>query len=86
MEEKLVTPIDSTINFFEFLNKEKFKSDNLYLDFSKLWKNPPSDKLKEKIRRWLISGKRVETLFTLISFYFMEEIKNEEKKRNKNDN
>ena len=81
MGKEMITPIDTAIDFFESLNREEFKSDYLYLDFSKLWKNSPSEELKEKIRRWLISGKRVETLFTLISFHFMEEIKNEEKKR-----
>ena len=80
-----MTPIDSTIDFFQFLNKEKFKSDNLYLDFSKLWKNPPSDELKEKIRRWLISGKRIESLFTLISYHFLYEI-NKKVEENKIDN
>ena len=80
-----MTPIDSTIDFFQFLNKEKFKSDNLYLDFSKLWKNPPSDELKEKIRRWLISGKRIESLFTLISYHFLDEI-NKKVEENKIDN
>ena len=74
MEKKMVTPIDSAIDFFEILSKQEFKSEQLYLDFSKLWKNPPSEELKEKIRRWLISGKRIESLFTLISYHFLDEI------------
>ena len=82
MTKKMTTPVDSAIDFFEILNKEPFKSDQLYLDFATLWKNPPSDELKEKIRRWTSSGNRVESLFTLISFHFLEEIK----KKNKNDN
>ena len=88
MEKKMDTPIDSAIDFFEILNKEKFRSSYLYLDFSKLWKTPPSDELKEKIRRWLASGRRVESLFTIISFHFLEEITKEElsRKENKNDN
>ena len=79
----MTTPVDSAIDFFEILNKEQFKSDNLYLDFATLWKNPPSEELKEKIRRWSSSGNRIESLFTLITFYFLEEIK---RKKNKNDN
>lgn len=74
------TPVDSAIEFFETLNKEPFKSDYLYLDFMKLWKNPPSDELKEKIRRWSTSGNRIESLLTLISFHFLEEIKRKENK------
>ena len=75
-----MTPVDTAIDYF--------KSDYLYLDFMKQWKNPPSDELKEKIRRWSTSGSRIESLFTLISFHFLEEIKKEEKKRKetKNDN
>ena len=88
MTKKMTTPIDSAIDYFETLNKEPFKSDRLYLDFATLWRNPPSDELKEKIRRWSTSGSRIESLFTLISFHFLEEIKKEEKKRKetKNDN
>ena len=85
----MATPVDTAIDYFETLNKEPFiKSDYLYLDFMKQWKNPPSDELKEKIRRWSTSGSRIESLFTLISFHFLEEIKKEEKKREetKNDN
>ena len=81
----MVTPIDSTIDFFEILNKEEFKSEQLYLNFSKLWKNPPSEELKEKIRRWLTSGKRIESLFTLISYHFLDEI-NRKEEENKIDN
>ena len=89
MTKKMMTPVDTAIDYFETLNKEPFiKSDYLYLDFMKQWKNPPSDELKEKIRRWSTSGSRIESLFTLISFHFLEEIKKEEKKREetKNDN
>jgi len=85
MEEKLVNPIDSAIDFFEILNKEEFRSENIYLEFSKLWKNPPSNELKERIKRWSTSGKRLESLFTLISYHFLDEI-NKEREENKNDN
>ena len=58
-----------------------------HTSYSHQWEDA-SDELKEKIRRWSTSGSRIESLFTLISFHFLEEIKKEEKKREetKNDN
>lgn len=72
------------IDFFEGLNRTCFpeSEDSKYLKFLTLWKNKPSEQLKEKLINHLRSNKSLEMLLTCISYHLYSEMKEERKNEN----
>ena len=83
-EYKIKNSCELAIDFFEGLNRTCFSDseDSKYLKFLSLWKNKPSEELKDKIINLLKSGKSLEMLFTSISYQLKLEMKGEEKNEN----
>jgi len=69
-EYKIKNSCELAIDFFEGLNRNCFSDseDSKYLKFLTLWKNKPSDELKDKIITLLKSSKSLELIFTSISY------------------
>ena len=85
-EYKIKNSCELAIDFFEGLNRTCFSDseDSKYLKFLSLWKNKPSEELKDKIINLLKSGKSLEMLFTSISYQLKLEMKAGEERKNEN--
>jgi len=69
------------MEFFDNLNQHRFLTstenhNNIYLEFSKFWKNPIPNDLKKSIILMFNTNKNLENIFLLISSYINKEILN----------
>ena len=74
------------MEFFDRLNKDNYftQSDNKYLEFLGVWKNPPSNELRKKIEYSLVSKKSLESIFCMITASIRSDF--EIKNKNENEN